>query len=441
MFTLLQSGSEGDRLRAIKAALGELDVGVSDAAMIDQIRGLEELTAAAAAKQMIITAAFAASQRAGQVAAGVPKERVGRGVSAQVGLARRMSPSQANRYVGQAMILTGELPECFAHLVAGVVPEWRVLQVAQQTAWLSVEHRALVDVEVAPQLEYLGNRQTIDLTKKIALRLDPRGYVDRLAHAETERRVSMRPAPDLMVYLTALLPTTQAVSAYAALKHHADTMVGVGRETRNRGQVMADTLVERVTGQATAGDVPVAVNLIMTDSSLFSTGDNPEEPAFVVGGGVIPAEIARRMVHDPTGDSTVFVRRLYTDPTTGQLAAMDTRSRFFTQNERLFLLLRDQTCRTPFCDAPVRHADHIQPFDDGGATDVANGQGLCEACNYTKQAPGWYQRPAPDGTGDIITSTPTGHLYRSRAPDPPGATPTTSLNRGREPIESPRAAA
>jgi hypothetical protein len=120
--------------------------------MIDQIRGLEEVTAAAAAKMMVITAAFAASQRAAQAAAGVPKARVGRGVAAQVGLARRMSPHQANRYVGQAIILTRELPECFAQLVAGVVPEWRVLQVAQHTAWLSPEHRAMVDVERACQM-------------------------------------------------------------------------------------------------------------------------------------------------------------------------------------------------------------------------------------------------------------------------------------------------
>ncbi|MCW2528130.1 MAG: endonuclease, partial [Pseudonocardiales bacterium] len=111
---------------------------------------------------------------------------------------------------------------------------------------------------------------------------------------------------------------------------------------------------------------------------------------------------------------------LYTNPTTGQLAAMDTKARLFTSNLRLFLLLRDQTCRTPYCDAPVRHADHVQPFEQGGKTDIANAQGLCEACNHAKQAAGWYQRPAPDGSGDIITNTPTGPLYRSRAPDPPG---------------------
>ena len=466
MFTMLQSGSEGDRLSAVKNVIRDLDVAATDAGMIDQIRSLDELEAGVAARRMVVTAAFAASQRAAQVAAGVPKERVGRGVAAQVGLARRMSPTQANRYVGQAIILTRELPECFAQLVLGVVPEWRVLQVARETAWLSVEHRAIVDSEIAPQLERLGNRQTIDLTKKIALRLDPRGYLDRLAQAETERTVTTRPAPDCMIYLTALLPVKQGVAAYAALKIHADTIVGHGSETRGRGQVMADTLVERVTGQATANNVPVTVNLIMTDQTLFNTGrtgggaggggtgaSDPgprarddsgsdagrsgagsDEPAYLIGGGTVPAEIARRMTQDPSGDAAVFLRRLYTDPTTGQLTAMDTRSRLFTENQRLFLLLRDQTCRTPYCDAPIRHADHITPFEQGGPTSIINAQGLCEACNHAKQANGWYQRPAPDGSGDINTYTPTGHLYRSRAPDPPGVTPRTRPERqSREP--------
>ena len=69
--------------------------------------------------------------------------------------------------------------------------------------------------------------------------------VDRAARAETERCVTVRPAPDCMTYVTALLPMTQGVGVYAALKRAADTCF----DGRSRGQVMADTLVERVTGR------------------------------------------------------------------------------------------------------------------------------------------------------------------------------------------------
>jgi hypothetical protein len=71
-----------------------------------------------------------------------------------------MSRAQANRYCGQVVILTRELPECFAQLVLGVVPGRRVVQVAQQTAWLSVEHRAVVDDRACPYGPRRRNRPT-----------------------------------------------------------------------------------------------------------------------------------------------------------------------------------------------------------------------------------------------------------------------------------------
>ncbi len=66
---------------------------------IDRLPGIK---AAAAAAQARVVAAFAASQRAGQRAAGVPVDRAGRGVAAQVGLARRQSPASSARYTGWA---------------------------------------------------------------------------------------------------------------------------------------------------------------------------------------------------------------------------------------------------------------------------------------------------------------------------------------------------
>ena len=51
--------------------------------------------------------------------------------------------------------------------------------------------------------------------------------------------------------------------------------------------------------------------------------------------------------------------------------------------------LRDQRCRTPYCDAPIRHRDHAEPHNRGGPTSALNGLGSCERCNYAKEAPGW----------------------------------------------------
>ena len=95
-------------------------------------------------------------------------------------------------------------------------------------------------------------------------------------------------------------------------------------------------------------------------------------------------------------------------------------------------MLRDQTCRTPWCDAPIRHGDHVVPQPQGGPTSAANGEGLCEACNYTKEAPGWAARPTEDsraGRHQVEIITPTGHRYRSRPPPQPGNYPQQAPSR------------
>jgi hypothetical protein len=182
------------------------------------------------------------------------------------------------------------------------------------------------------------------------------------------------------------------------------------------------------------------VNLVMTDRSLLPaptpTPDTPdtdaagaagvalrtgdrEEPAVVGGYGPVPAPWARDLIRGTK--ARVWLRRLYTHPDTGALVGMDSRRRCFDGRLREFLILRDRVCRTPWCDAPIRHLDHVTPADEGGPTSAANGQGYCAACNHAKQAPGW--TTSPDG-GDagvaVSTTTPTGHRYQSRPPAPPG---------------------
>ncbi|HEU5007343.1 MAG TPA: DUF222 domain-containing protein [Jatrophihabitantaceae bacterium] len=401
------AGTGTAALTGLIAALRHLPADADDAVLIDQIRLLEELKSAAAATQARLTARFAASQRQAQRDAGVPAERADRGIASQIGLARRVSHFQARRYVGWAKILTTELPATFAQLQAGKTSEWRAMLVARETAWLSREHRATVDAELAPKLEPLGDKRVETEAKKAAYRIDPTGFVNRLSNSANDRRVSLRPAPDAMTRLTALLPVAQGVAVYAALGRAADTNIASGDE-RGRGQVMADTLVERVTGQAAAEQVPVEVNLVIDTDTLLAEGTEPA----LIGGVPIPAATARELALRP--DAPRWLRRLYTHPDTGELVAMDSRRRLFTPGQRKFIALRDQVCRTPWCEAPIRHTDHTHPAARGGKTSIDNGGGLCVACNIAKQAPGWHARPGPAGIIDIFT--PTGHRYTSRPP-------------------------
>ncbi len=220
-----------------------------------------------------------------------------------------------------------------------------------------------------------------------------------------------------MTYLTALLPVAQGVAVYASLKHQADTCF----DGRSRGQVMADALVERVTGRPADVPVPVAVNVVISDQALLGVH---QDAAVIAGYGPVPSAVAQHMIRDAVSDarSRAALRRLYARPDSGALVAMDARTRRFPKGLATFIALRDQRCRTPYCDAPIRHFDHATPHHAGGATSAANGQGLCEACNYIKESPGWTVTAGIDEKGRHSTrlTTPTGSSHRSMAPSAPG---------------------
>jgi hypothetical protein len=307
------------------------------------------------------------------------------------------------------------MPHTLAALECGALTEWRATLIVRESACLSVEDRRTLDYEMCGDVrafDGLGDARIEADAKKIAYRLDARAVVDRATKAVTERTVTIRPAPDTMTYVTALLPVAQGVAVYAALKKVADTTF----DGRSRGQVMADTLVERVTGRPAEQPIPIAVNMAISDETLLA-GDT--EPAHLYGYGPIPAEIARRMVHDAASVATI--RRLYTHPRTGALVAMESRSRCFPKGLAAFIDLRDQTCRTPYCDAPIRHHDHAHPHHKGGPTGAVNGLGECARCNYDKESPGWHvSTHQRDGTHTAAFTTPTGATYHSTAPPPPG---------------------
>ncbi|MBO0865548.1 MAG: DUF222 domain-containing protein [Mycobacterium sp.] len=401
-------------------SLAMLDPAADESALVERIAELERIKSAAAAGQARAAAALDARRRATEAAAGMPAARRGRGVGSEVALARRDSPARGSRHLGLAKALVHEMPHTLAALEAGLLSEWRATLIVRESACLDVEDRRSLDAELCGEpsdLEGMGDARVTAAAKAIAYRLDPHAVVERAAKAENERTVTIRPAPDTMTYLTALLPVARGVSVYAALRRAADTTF----DDRSRGQVMADTLVERVTGRDASAATPIAVNLVLSDETLLS-GD--ATPADICGYGPIPAEVARRLVSAAVSDprSRATLRRLYAHPRSGALVAMESRARLFPRGLAAFIGLRDQRCRTPYCDAPIRHRDHAVPHCRGGPTSADNGLGECEQCNYAKEAAGWRVKASIDQTNRHTAEfiTPTGAHYQSTAPPLPG---------------------
>lgn len=404
METLLSN----EALAEVARGLVMLSDAADDVELVERIGVLETLKNAAAAAQARATGRLRRLREEEAEAAGRSMVKTGASAAAEVALARRESPRRGRTLTGLAWVLERELPYTMARFAAGEISEYRAQLVAQGTACLSRLDRGRVDAALAGELATLSDREVAARAKQIAYELDPHSVVERVARAEADRRVTIRPAPDCMALVSALLPMAQGVALYAALRREADQAQAVG-DPRSRGQVMADTLVCRTTGQATADEVAIEIQLVVSDETLLGAGD---VPARLVGYGPIPAGLARRLVHRASKAGRASLRKLYARQ--GRLVAMESKQRVFPEGLRQFIAVRDEICRTPWCGAPVRHADHVIPAHAGGATSAANGQGLCVQCNQVKEYPGWRSRPDPDGT--VVLTTPSGREFASRPP-------------------------
>ncbi|MFA6574979.1 MAG: DUF222 domain-containing protein, partial [Nocardioides sp.] len=295
---------------------------LTDTERVDLIRALEDLKNVAAAAQATASLDLDTSQRAAQEQRGWPTTRLGEGVPSQVGLARRESPIKGARLLGLAKVLHREMPHTLERMRTGQLSEWRATILARETVCLSRDDRREVDRRLCGPGGTgtdLSDTALFRAARKLAADLDNAAVAARARKAEADRHVTLRPAPDTMTWLGALLPVKDGVAVYAALKAAADTARATG-DPRSRGQVMADTLVERVTGRSVADPVRVNLDLVMTDRTFFGAGD---ESAHVPGYGPVPAEWAHDLLADALDAVQVWVRRMYTHPDTGQLVAMD----------------------------------------------------------------------------------------------------------------------
>lgn len=452
-------------LASVRAWDSEQIGDLTDGECLDLVHAMEAIKAAAAAVQARATASFVASRDArvdDQRSAGEIDAREASqaraGTRAEVALARRCSPSQADRYVGLARALTREMPETMRALSDGEISEWRATILVRETAAVSADHRGEIDRRLAPDLRGLGDRALGQAARRAAIELDQEAIVERHRRAAASRRVSVRPAPDGMAYLTILGPMIEIVGAQVALTlaekqrwvATGDASVDARRaaDERGSGAWIADRALELLSGRVEGQAQAVEVGLVMTPGDLLGRSEGAPEGALgagsaeVPGYGAIPGLVAREHVlrFIETGERAgVWLRRLFTSPDGRDLVAMDSRRRRFTGQLGHLIRLRDQTCRIPFCDAPIRHIDHVERHADGGATSAINGDGLCERHNHVKDLPGWRVGVVATGLDPgggahtIEITTPTGQRHRGSAPpilghgaSPPREAPTRS---------------
>ena len=175
-----------------------VDPRADEAALIARIAELERVKSVAAAGQARAAAALDALRRSNETDAGVPAAQRGRGVAAEIALARRDSPARGGRHLGFAKALVYEMPHTLAALEAGRLSEWRATLIVRESACLDVEDRRALDAELCAdgsKLDGVGDARIAAAARAIAYRLNAQAVVDSAAKAESERTVTIRPAP------------------------------------------------------------------------------------------------------------------------------------------------------------------------------------------------------------------------------------------------------
>lgn len=446
-----------------RTATAAVDGGVS--AILDAIIALERLTASLAAsravaidelRRLILTTAErdARGERSGGWDTAVTARRV---AATELATALRVSESAAQSLLNESAALTTTLPGTHAALREGALSYAHTVAIVEEASNLPASSHAEFEKTLLPESTTrtaAGLRQRARVVRE---RLHPDSIDERCRDARERRDVRLEPARDGMAWLTAYLPAENAIAAYRRVSEIATGLGGSGdaeqRDDRTlaqrRADVMTDLLHDGIVSGSGAGrgvraqvlvtvpaltlldrgaerasDVPpsaatgaasasttVRAKVRARDRALDWAGgapDSPVSPATLEGYGPISADVARRLAaHAPS------FTRLLTHPETGAVLSVG-RDRYAVPRDlRLWLRIRDETCRFPGCGRSAASADvdHTVDWQHAGATRHDNLAHLCEAHHRLKHQTAWLVHQA--GGGVLEWTAPSGRQYRT----------------------------
>lgn len=375
--------------------------------LLDLLERLHELTDSIAAVEIRATAALDAAVRRDSTDREESTATADRVLMREVSVVTRTSPSTASRRTKACRRLVRDMPVLLGALATGMIGPEKAFAAASTTSVLDSAQRGSVDHALGARLGDIagaGQRQWVGEVHALVQLVDPHGERRRHEVARRGRSVTLRRRDHGMATLSINLPALDASLARKRLSLEGEKR-RAGGDRRGHSAIMADTAADALIGRDGAIDpVSLDIGVIITDRALFCP--DSAEPALIEGYGAVPvdqiSESLRNATREPdpggansdaaaTGDFEpdrpdrpalrATLRRLYTHPTSGELVAVESRARAFPPALSRFLRWRSMTCAGPFCNADIRHDDHIRPYSSGGHTCLDNGNGLCALCN------------------------------------------------------------
>lgn len=332
----------------------------------------------------------------------------------ELACALRIPERAAENLIEDSRALVTELPETFAALSAGAI-SWRHARVLIDHAHSVPENaRHAFEAKVLPFAQTLTVAKFDRAARRERERVHPESIDHRAAAAVEKRNVELQPTRDGMAWLSAYLPAVTAQGIYNRVTDMALSQQN-GTETRTLTQLRADLFAELLldgslrNGSLRDGRVSKIRPRVLITVPVMSLLGHSDEPAMLEGYGPIDLETARELTADAPS-----LTRILTHPETGAVLSVGRDSYAVPADLRIWLRVRDGTCRFPGCSRAARKCDldHSADWQFGGQTAHNNLAHLCQAHHHVKHMTGWSVRQL---TGGVMEWTsPAGKIYTTQ---------------------------
>lgn len=379
----------------------EASLSAAKAELIDQARVWSEVTHSTAA----------GSRDAGWS----PTVRARRELTTELAVALRIPERTAAALVDESEALLHQLPATFAALCSGAISRRHARVITDDAAQLPAPASGAFEAAVLPFAHELTVAKLDKKARMIREHTHPESIDDRHITAAGDRYVQLQPAADGMAWLTALLPAVTAYGIYNRITDLAIAQQGPD-ETRTLGQLRADMMAELlVNGTLVNGNPSVGSRLggirarVQVTVPVLSLLSRSEEPATLDGYGPIDLETAKELA----GTATSFIR-LLTHPETGVVLSVGRNRYAVPADLRVWLQIRDGTCRFPGCSRAAYRCDidHTNDWQHYGATEHDNLAHLCPAHHHLKHATAWAVEQLRGGV--LEWTSPAARTYTTR---------------------------
>lgn len=367
-----------------------------------------------------------------------------RNLVAEIGVSSHAGERAASGLISTA-VMARLLPATLDALEAGRVSYRHLVVIADEASTLPGPARPGFEEKVLGYALEHTPAQTARKARALRERLHPETIAVRTARAVDERRFWVNPLADGMAEVGAILPAVEAMAIDNRITRIATALRTTNGETRTLAQLQADAFCDLLLGDdgtdacagrpgvngtgdgststIGTGDTSAGGNtrggraathriagrirpVVRVTIPLMSLAHLSDDPADLDGYGPIDLHTARDLA-----SRAPHLRRLFTDPFTGQPVATDQTKYRIDAALADWIRTRDRHCRFPGCQrqADATDTDHTLGRAQSGRTTPDNLALLCRNHHRLKDTAGWAVEQADNGT--LHWTSPAGRRH------------------------------